>query len=204
MLLLVDDYAPQTNQIEQRKRAGTAQQLVRAWGDRAERGRMRADGTLYRAKPPRGLGMMTGEDIPNIGESGIARLYLVEMKPGEIPPDNALSSLQQKGREGHFARAMHGYIEWLLPQYEALPHVLGDLFEEYRGLAQARLAGTHGRQPEAVAWLLVGFQMALRYWCASGALEDTRELWTQAIEVLLDHSESQRQAIREEDPIGFS
>lgn len=203
MPLLVDDYCPTLNQIEQRRRAGIAQQLIRAWGDRAERGRMRADGTLHKAKPPRGLGMMTGEDIPSIGESGLARLYLVEIRPGEIEAGAALTALQRKAQAGELARAMRGYIEWLLPQYDDLPEMLNSLFMKYRDAVQERLDGAHGRQPEAVAWLLVGFQMMLRYWQASGALGDSSKLWAQAIEILLDHSENQRQTIRDEEPVGM-
>lgn len=200
MPLLVDDFAPQTNQIEQRRRSGVAQQLIRAWGDHAERGRMRSDGQLQAAKPPRGLGFMTGEDVPAIGQSGVARLFLVEVQPGDIHPDTALTALQQRAQAGDLARAMRGYIEGLIPQFDTLPGLMGGLFSEYRQMAQERLAGTHSRQPEAVAWLLVGFQMALRYWQAAGALADPAPLWAQAVEVLLNHSATQAQAVRDEDP----
>jgi len=63
--------------------------------------------------------------------------------------------------------------------------------------------GTHGRQPEAVAWLLVGFDMVLRYWKEAGALDDPLPLWTQAQEVLFEHSKTQQQTIRDEEPVGM-
>lgn len=201
--LLVDDFCPTLNIAEQRRRMGIAQQLIRAWGGHAERGRLRSDATLQRAKPPRGLGMMTGEDVPGVGESGVARLYLIDVKPGEIQAGPALTELQQKAQDGYFARAMRGYIEWLIPQYESLPQALAELFTAYRKMAQERLVGSHGRQPEAVAWLLVGFDMAVRYWKDIGVLDDPLPLWTQAQEVLFEHSEEQQQAIRDEEPVGM-
>lgn len=203
MPLLVDDFCPTLNIAEQRRRIGIAQQLIRAWGDHAERGRMRSDATLQKAKPPRGLGMMTGEDVPSVGESGVARLYLIDVKPGDIQAGQALTELQRKAQEGYLARAMRGYIEWLIPQYVNLPASLAVLFTDYRKMAQDRLMGAHGRQPEAVAWLLVGFDMAIRYWKAVGILDDPLPLWTQAQEVLFDHSETQRQAIRDEEPVSM-
>lgn len=204
MPLLVDDYCPVPNVVEQRKRASIAHQLIRAWGDHAERGRMRSDATLQKAKPPRGLGLMSGEDVPNAGgESGTARLYLIDVKRGEIQFGPALTALQDKAYDGYLARAMRGYIEWLLPQYEHLPATLAGLFADYRKMAQERLMGAHGRQPEAVAWLLMGFHMALSFWKHAGALEDPAALWTQAQEVLFDHSEAQQQSLRDENPVSM-
>lgn len=202
-VLLVDDYAPSINPIEQRRMAGEAQKMVRAWGDRAERGRMNADGTLRLAKPPRGLGMMTGEDLPDVGQSGVARLFVVDVRPGDVSADEALTVLQRKAHDGLLACALRGYIEWLLPQMDDLPGKLSDLFHQYREEMQSRLMGAHGRQPEAVAWLLVGYHMMLRYWEYTGISIDLSTMLAKAQDVLLDHSGAQRKTLRDEDPVGL-
>ena len=201
MPLLVDDYAPSTNPIEQRRKAGEAQKLIRAWGDHAERGRMRADSTLQAARPPRGLGFMTGEDVPDVGESGLARLFVVDVKPGDVKTGKELSILQRAAGEGALARAMRGYIEWLLPQMDALPVELAGMFRQYREGAQAALEGTHGRQPEAVACLLVGWRMALRYWTHCGIAQDEEALFTAARQALITHSGAQHEHIHDEQPV---
>jgi hypothetical protein len=202
-VLLVDDYAPSINPIEQRRMAGEAQKMIRAWGEHSERGRMNADGTLRFSRPPRGLGMMTGEDLPDIGQSGIARLFVVDVKPGDIPANEALTTLQKKAHDGLLARAMRGYIEWLLPQMDGLPVALADLFLQCRERKQDQLSGAHGRQPESFAWLLVGFQLMLHCWKDMGMLDDPAPLWAQAEEALLYHSATQRKTLRDEEPVGL-
>lgn len=203
MPLLVDDFAPNMNPLEAKRRAGDAQKLLRAWGDNAERGRMNADGTLRAAKPPRGLGMMTGEMLPDVGESGVARLFTVDVKAGDIDKGEALTACQEQAEAGLPAQAMRGYIEWLLPQMDVLPDVLGAMFAGYREQAQRYLGGTHGRQPEAVAWLLIGFDMALHYWKDVGTIQETRTLLERAKGVLLAHSMAQRSVLTEEEPVNL-
>lgn len=201
MPLLVDDFKPESDQATQRRKETMAQQLARAWGDGAERGRLQSDGTQATAKPPRGLGFITGEDVPGINESGVARNFVVELKAGDVPADDDLTALQDEARQGILAQAMRGYIEWLIPQYDALPDKLSALFAKYRKGVQEALVGSHSRQPEAVAWLLTGFHMALEYWVSARALDDTAPLWAQAQDILLAHSAAQAETLREEDPV---
>ncbi|TQK53306.1 bifunctional DNA primase/polymerase-like protein [Brevibacillus sp. AG162] len=53
-ILLVDDYHPASNPQEAKKMEQIAQQLMRSYGDRVSRGRMRQDTSLRRDYPPRG------------------------------------------------------------------------------------------------------------------------------------------------------
>src|SRR5262249_44034411 len=63
-LLSVDDFAPGGTSADVARMRREADRLLRAQGNRAGRQRMRADGTLRPAKPPRGLILSTGEDVP--------------------------------------------------------------------------------------------------------------------------------------------
>lgn len=152
-------------------------------------------------RPRRGIGLMTGEEVPVIGESGVARLFVVDLKPDEIPIGPRLTQVQDQASAGLLAQAMRGYIEWLLPQVEGLSERLKALYQRFRIWAQENLSGVHGRQPEAVAWLLVGYRMALDFWAQAGALEDSAALWAHASSVFLDHSQTQSQALQGEQPI---
>lgn len=198
MPLLVDDYAPSLNPVEQRKKASDAHKLIRAWGDNSERGRMHADGTLKTARPPRGLGFMTGEQLPDAGESGTARLFVVDIARGEIQITDALTDLQNTAHEGHLARAMRGYIEWLLPQMNELPDKLRAAFVDMRRWATS--AGTHRRQPETIAWILVGYNAMLQYFAYAGLEIDGHAMLEEAKRVILDHSEAQAGTLRDENP----
>ena len=82
--IVVDDYHPVTSLQERKKMEATAQSLARAFGDGAERGRMKADLTLQEAMPPRGVAIISGEDTPGVGESGMARFYVVNVGKGKV------------------------------------------------------------------------------------------------------------------------
>ncbi len=200
--LLVDDLHPVADQRERNRMDGIAQTMARAWGDRAERGRMRADLTLQTAQPPRGLGMMTGESLPDVGESGVARFFLVDVKRGEIQITSQLTDTQRRAAGGELAASMRSYIEWLLPQADILPEVLRTMFETYRQAARNRLDGAHDRQPPAVAWLLIGYDMMLK------ALEARKEISTsqkqtffhEAAKVLIELAKDQRRDMVQEAP----
>ncbi len=203
--LVVDDFHPSTAPGERRRMDVAAQQLARAWGDRAERGRLRADATAQAAHPPRGLGVITGEDLPSIGESGAGRAYVVEVSEGDVPIGEALTALQHQAGDGVLAQAMRGYIAWLIPQAASLPDELGQRFEASRQWARGQLPGSHGRQAEAVAWLLEGYRMALGYWEALGAVTaaERAELWEAGRQAVLDNAGAQSEDMKEEDPVNI-
>ena len=77
--IVVDDYHPVTSLQERKKMDATAQSLARAFGDGAERGRMKSDLTLQEAMSPRGVAIISGEDTPGVGESGMARFYITSV-----------------------------------------------------------------------------------------------------------------------------
>lgn len=174
MPLLVDDLHPTADRRESSRMSEAAQTMARAWGDRAERGRMRADLSIQTAQPPRGVGVMTGEDLPDIGESGLARFFLVDVKPGDIHITPELTELQRQAAQGALSGAMRSYIEWLLPQVEAMPDRLSREYERLRELARQRLTGVHDRQPGAVAALLLGLRMMLLCMVDRGELEEAQ------------------------------
>lgn len=80
-LLVVDDFHPTASIQERRAMDAMAQRLCRM----KPRGRMNADGTSRVEMPPRCLSIMTGEQEPNITESGVSRLYVIEVDPKDVP-----------------------------------------------------------------------------------------------------------------------
>lgn len=163
MPLLVDDYHPTNSLQESRQMAATAQAISRAFGDGSDRGRLNADRTVSASKPPRSVAIITGEDLPAVGESGLARYYIVEVGKNDVPITKDLTDLQDAAREGYLQRAMRGYILWLSKQTDKLPEQLHEMFIQYRGMVRSMTAGTHDRAPESVACLLIGYSMMLYY-----------------------------------------
>lgn len=75
----------------------------------------------------------------------------------------SLTELQNAARKGVLMRAMKGYLEWLAPQMDKLPDVLGESFLRYRDLARNQLPKSHARSAGAVAHLMIGYEYLLRY-----------------------------------------
>ena len=163
MPILVDDFHPTTSAQEKRQMNAVAQSLSRAFGDGSDRGRLNADRTLQASTPPRSVAIISGEDLPAVGASGLARFYIVNIEEGDIPVGDAMTEMQEKARKGVLQRAMRGYIQWLLQQMDGLPERLHKAFLQYREIARKQCTGAHDRAPAAVACLMVGYAMMLTY-----------------------------------------
>lgn len=203
--LLVDDYHPNTDPKSRARMAETAQQLARAWGDQSERGRMQSDMTVKLAEPPRGLGIMSGEEVPDIGESGIARFYVVDIQQGDVPVSDTLTQLQTAARKGLLAQAMRGFIQYIQPQASTLPERLAASFEAYRAEAIRRMPGAHGRTHESIAWLMIGASCMLGFWTSQGMItsEEARVLSTSIMAALLENAGEQQKSLSGENPVGL-
>lgn len=204
MLIAVDDYHPEGNLQARKKMEDMAQQLSRAFGDLAQRGRMNADRTVQGSMPPRALAMISGEDMPNIRDSGEARYYVINIGKGDIPADESMTYMQEKAADGTMAHMMRKYIEWLAPQMDTLPEKLGDRFKELRAKAQSLNVG-HSRAPGTIAHLLIGYEMYMRFLIGTGVLEDVgdeyfREEMNRAIDAIVNNAKTQGEESREERP----
>ena len=100
-LVVIDDFRP--GAAERRRLEGEADRLLRAAANGAGRGRLKSDTSLRPAHPPRALILSTGEEKPS-GESLIARMFLVEVAPGDIDPKR-LSACQRDAAAGLYAQA---------------------------------------------------------------------------------------------------
>ena len=203
MPLLVDDFYPTTSQQEKRTMASTAQNLSRAFGDGADRGRLQSDGSIQASRPPRSVAVMTGEVLPDIGASGLARFFIVNIERGDIPLTKDLTQLQEDARNGVLQRAMRGYIQWLARQADKMPERLHDLFLQFRDMARERAKGSgHDRAPEAVACILLGYQCMLNYMRDQEVIttQDAQEMLVHGLKVLTEISDNQSAAMEEEKP----
>jgi hypothetical protein len=113
-LLLIDDLRPPKKNVEGDRTFSGAMRLFRAQGNEVGRSRLNPDSTMKPAKPPRGLILATGEELPP-GYSVNARLFTVEIKTGDINPTK-LAKCQADARAGLYARATYVFTRWLAPQ----------------------------------------------------------------------------------------
>ena len=140
----------------------TMQTLARGYGDRAARNRLGSDITLRDPRPPQGNVIVTAEFAPDIGESGTARLFCIEMKPGGINLP-LLTEAQDKALEGKYAVCMRGYTDMLkfFADKGEICGILKSKFMTYRSKWRERLREDeiqfHDRLPDTLACLEIGF-----------------------------------------------
>lgn len=179
-LLLIDDYHPTSTPQEAKAMTQLAQQILRGYGDRVGRGRMKQDTTLRPDYPPRGMAIVTAEDLLE-GGSSVARLFPVELKPSDV---NLPKLTEAQGQTQCLREAMSGYLSWLA---EAMNNgdyddKLSQMFSNKRN--EANLLRVHGRLIEAAVWLHLGLQMGLKYAVSVGAIDEQtsqhllHEAWT--------------------------
>ncbi|MEG1891352.1 MAG: hypothetical protein RR301_08040 [Clostridia bacterium] len=200
--IVVDDYHPESSMQERRRMESTAQALSRAFGDGADRGRMRADLSLQEAMPPRCVAIMSGEDMPNIGESGTARYYVVSVGRSDIPITDELTEAQAMAKSGILRKVMRGYIEYLQPHADSLGKKLEKRFVTFRTRAAKETQGAHGRAPEAVAHIMLGYSMMQDYLVSIGAIsdEEANADFMDAWRVLVQNSQDQAREAQDEKP----
>ncbi|MGE5609478.1 MAG: hypothetical protein ACM359_09500 [Bacillota bacterium] len=174
-LFVIDDFAPRGTTQDIQRLHQKADRIFRAQGNGSGRQRLTADNTMRPTRQPRGLVFSTGEEVP-LGESLRSRLLISEIGPGDIDPQN-LTRCQADAREGWYAGAMSGFIQWLAGRIEAIQARLRDEVVELR--VQAAHSQLHRRTPEVVANMAIGLRYFLQYARESGAITPAQgdELW---------------------------
>ena len=196
VLVAIDDFYPSGNKKEADKMHSTAQAVSRSYGDRTGRGRMNADTSLRQSYYARGNAIITGEDLPNIGQSGISRNFIVEIKKGDV--DKApLTEIQENAE--HLSMCMREFILWLAPNCDTLP---GRLKEQFKKERDAFKSNGHGRTTEAAAHLNIAFEYFLMFLISEGALtkEDAENMAKDNRELLLELADEQNKRNEQEKP----
>ena len=164
-VLTIDDFAPAGPPHEIQRWHQKADRIIRHQGNNNSRQRMRADGSLRPPKPPRGMIVSTGEDVPR-GQSLRARMFVIEIGQGDVDVGR-LSACQSDAARGLYAAVMAGFIQWLAARHE---HVQKNLRAEINELRQqATVSGMHRRTPDIVASLGIGLKYFLAFAQDAGA-----------------------------------
>lgn len=175
VLTCIDDFYPSDN-AEMKKLNTTAQKVMRSYGDRTGRARLRSDCTLMENRPPQGNAIITGELRPDVGESGIARYFPLELKDGDVNLAY-LSEYQEEAAQGVYRRTMYAYTEWLKRRFICdddhegkFVKRLRELYDSYRSVFLSYGVKCHGRLPEIVACLMIGMRFFLYFLKENGVI----------------------------------
>lgn len=179
VLVVIDDFAPQGSSTDVARYHAAADRVFRAAGNQAGRGRLDSTARLREPKPPRGLVLSTGEDVPR-GHSIRARLLILELTKGQISA-TVLSECQAAARAGEYAAAMAGFIRWMAAKLEIARQSLEERAAELRRGALTDPA--HARTPDTIANLQAAFEAYLQFCVDAGAIDageqdqQTRNCW---------------------------
>ncbi len=165
-LLVVDDFAPTGSINDARRLHRDADRLLRAQGNRAGRSRMRQDTTLAPVRPPRGVILSTGEEVPN-GQSLRARMWVLELEQDSIRVDR-LTDAQADAANGVFSSAMSAYIRWLSRRMDIVRRNLGSQVRDFQ--AGMCIPNSHRRAPEIFANLAIAWTHFLAFADLQGAI----------------------------------
>jgi hypothetical protein len=201
-VIVVDDFVPTGSTADVQRAHREADRVLRSQGNQSGRQRMRADATLRPSRPPRGLILSTGEDIPR-GQSLRARLLGLEL-PNEGPGSlswERLTSCQRDAAAGLYAQALAGFVWWLASRYQDMRQSLPAEVAHLRGLAYR--SGQHRRTPDMVANLAVGLHYFLAFAQDAGALTPTEAetLWHRGWRALGEAAAAQAQHQAAVEPV---
>lgn len=197
-LIVVDDFAPEGSSVDIARYHATAARLFRAQGNGAGRGRMRADGTLRPDKPPRGLILSTGEDVPK-GHSIRARTLILELEPRDLNWEG-VTRAQKEAAEGVYAQALAGFIAWLANDYEARTTA----FRADQTMFRTQLQSSgHKRTIDAGAQLLATWRSVLAFAHEVGALPEAEHtaLWQRVYTGIITALKPQASLQSQADPV---
>lgn len=156
-LMIVDDYYPSPRAKDAQQKESIAQRIVRDLGNRTGRGRLNPDSTEKPIPSPRGLILITGEELPGL-QSTLSRLVAVEFSQGDIDPAN-LTKLQAKA--SLLPHVMASYILWIRSRIESMQTDFDRVFSDLRG--KVSIENKSRKIPEHVAYLQFAWDLFLTW-----------------------------------------
>lgn len=199
--LVVDDYARDV--LNARSQDRKAQRMIRAWGNRANRARRKSDLSAQKNFPPRGLAIVSGEQLPS-GQSIIGRLLPIEVRRDDLVDNEAamarLNACQAERRK--YPHAMSAFLLWVRERWDDLKEELPNEWERLRD-HQRFTEMTHQRIPAVIAKLYCGFDLAMKFAVAQSAIEqEEAQQWrNRFFDALLEDALDHSILVEEEDPI---
>ncbi|MBK9386554.1 MAG: hypothetical protein IPN34_17210 [Planctomycetes bacterium] len=197
-VFVIDDFCPVGNSSDQQRAYRDLDRILRALGNHAGRGRMRADGSLRPTYVPQSLIVITGEELP-ARQSALARTLTIQVCGGEIAPE-ALTHAQHDAASGLYAGALAAFLRWASSRLDELRAWLGVRRQELRD--QLRRSTNHRRTPTTIADLKAGFELFLRFATEIAAVTraEARRLDERCWEALLEAAAAHADHIQASEP----
>lgn len=196
-LMLVDDYYPSPGQREAAAKETIAQRIIRDVGNRTGRGRLNPDASEKPIPSPRGMMLITGEELPGL-QSTLSRIVAIEFSRGDID----LAKLTQLQKQAILLpHAMTSYILWLQERITSIQESFHEAFQHLR--KEALTESTSKKIPEHVAYLQFAWTTLLSWAVDKGVIDEGWKLsateigWNTFMRVADRHT----RRVEQQDPV---
>ena len=193
-ILWLDDFIPRGTRKDSDKQSGIMQDIARAAGDHAFRGRLTSTAKLAAMHRPRSLFLATGELTPQIGQSGTARLFTlyVEKMRGDI------KELKNAARNGLLSQAMSDYISFIITHYDDERELFESIYKECE--TASINAFEESRLSSQVALLCSAAKMYLDYAKKLNVIDNVNEYAKRFDDHIFKAGENITQELKRQDP----
>lgn len=191
--ILIDDF-----KLSHIRRNDDLVRFIQNYGDRTSRARMKADLTLRRSFPVRGVLFSTGEDVPESEASVLGRMLIVDIGAGDIDRD-ALTAAQKIAGDLRFVGAK--WVAWLARNWDQAVKLCHESYVPTRDRWADELEGVHGRVPVACAQIEIVFDLFTDFLVEEYREDKRGELsrWCDLLEAgLLAAGQAQGRRVQEE------
>lgn len=151
---VIDDFNPETMG---NSKLGTMEKVYGMYGDRAGRRRLTKDAGTKRAYTARGLCIVTGEMIPEVAQSRIARSVIVTIKQNSI---DSKKLFELKDHSEELSYSMMKFIRWIIDNEIRVIEYAKATFKE---MTTTKRTSVYGRTNEAVSVLWIGFTLFTQF-----------------------------------------
>jgi hypothetical protein len=196
-LHVVDDFHPSNRKNDALGAEHIVQRLIRGYSNRTARGRLNPDMTERGRYEPRGMLLLTAEELPTL-ESTLARVAVTEFGERSI---NKESLTEAQGKAPLLAQAMALYIGWVKENMAAIVSAFPERFQILR--TRAASEGSHRKLPEQAAFLGFALETAVNFFTEKKILSDSqaKELVDEGWSIFGSLAARQQQRIKDDDPI---
>lgn len=196
-LLVIDDYHPTIQEKEAQRKESILQRIIRSASNRTDRGRLNADSTEKGSYEPRGMIVITGEDLPTL-QSTLARILVVEILKHDID----LKKLTELQRKAHLLPyAMSSYLHFLRNNLLKIQSLFSETFTKLR--EKALNENMHTKLSEQIAFLYFTLEIVTAWAFEKGIIdhEQSVEIKAQGWQVFTGLANFQQMRFERENPV---
>jgi len=168
-LYIIDDLRPSGHKKDALTKEAIALRLIYSCSNRTGRERSNPDMTDKGKYTPRGMLLITGEELVQI-TSSLARIMVIEFNAGDIDVTR-LSDLQKKS--GLLPHAMSSFILWVRDNMDMVQASFTSAFPELRTETNRDFSGAHLKFSEQFVFLRFTLDLVMTWARQKGAITHT-------------------------------